>query len=180
MRFLVAIWLITSGCLCVSGQQLFVQRYSMADYQGGWQNWRFAQDKKGVMYIANNDGVLRFNGGKWDLLDVPGQHYAFAIAFDSRERLYVGSFNELGYFETDENRKYRYRSLLPLLPDSLRNVKNIWQIFIFNDTVFFNGPGHIYIYAGERFKVLNFVGSLAWFRTRPWLQNDSGDRKSVV
>ena len=176
MRFLVAIWLLSSGYLCVSGQQLFVQRYSMTDYQGGWQNWRFAQDKKGVMYIANNDGVLRFNGEKWDLLDVPGQHYAFAIAFDSRERLYVGSFNELGYFEKDEDGKYQYRSLLYQLPDSLRNVKNIWQTFIFNDTVFFNGPGHIYIYAGGRFKVLNFTGSLAWFRNRPWLQNDSGLR----
>jgi signal transduction histidine kinase len=174
MRYLVAIWLLTSGCLCVSGQQLFVQRYSKDDYQGGWQNWRFAQDKKGVMYVANNDGILRFNGQKWDLLDVPGQHYAFSMAFDSRERLYVGSFNELGYFEKDENGKFQYRSLLHLLPDSLKNVKNVWQTFIFNDTVFFNAPGHIYIYAGGRFKVLPYVGSLAWFRNRPWLQNDSG------
>ena len=174
MRFLVAIWLLSSGCLCVSGQQLFVQRYSMEDYQGGWQNWRFAQDKKGVMYVANNDGVLRFNGQKWDLLDVPGQHYAFSMAFDSRERLYVGSFNELGYFEKDEDGKYQYRSLMHLLPDSLRNIKNVWQTFLFNDTVFFNVPGHIYIYAGGQFKVLNFAGSLAWFRNRPWLQNESG------
>jgi signal transduction histidine kinase len=174
MRFLVAIWLLTSGCLYVSGQQLFIQRYSMEDYQAGWQNWRFAQDKKGVMYVANNDGVLRFNGEKWDLLDVPGQHYAFSMAFDSRERLYVGSFNELGYFERDENGKYQYQSLLHLLPDSQRNIKNVWQTFIFNDTVFFNAPGHIYIYAGGRFKVLNFAGSLAWFRNRPWLQNDNG------
>ena len=174
MRLLVAIWLFSLGWLRISGQQLFVQRYSMEDYQGGWQNWRFAQDKKGVMYVANNDGVLRFNGKKWDLLDVPGQHYAFSMAFDSRERLYVGSFNELGYFEKDENDKYQYRSLMHLLPDSLRNIKNVWQTFIFNDTVFFNAPGHIFIYAGGRFKVLRATGSLAWFRNRPWLQNDSG------
>ena len=174
MRLLVAIWLFSLGWLRISGQQLFVQRYSMEDYQGGWQNWRFAQDKEGVMYVANNDGVLRFNGEKWDLLDVPGQHYAFSMAFDSRERLYVGSFNELGYFEKDENAKYQYRSLMHLLPDTLRNIKNVWQTFIFNDTVFFNAPGHIYIYAGGRFKILTATGSLAWFRNRPWLQNDSG------
>jgi signal transduction histidine kinase/ligand-binding sensor domain-containing protein len=174
MRLIVAIWLFSLGCLRAHGQQLFVQRYSKDDIQGGWQNWRFAQDMQGVMYVANNDGVLRFNGQKWDLLDVPGQHYAFSMAFDSRDRLYVGSFNELGYFEKDENGKYKYRSLMPRLPDSLRDVKNVWQTFIFDDTVFFNGPGHIYIYAGGRFTVLTTSGSLTWFRKRPWLQTDSG------
>jgi signal transduction histidine kinase len=174
MRLIVAIWLLSLGCLRAPGQQLFVQRYSKDDYQGGWQNWRFAQDKKGIIYVANNDGVLRFNGKKWDLLDVPGQHYAFSMAFDSRERLYVGSFNELGYFEKAVNGKYQYLSLTHLLPDSLRNVRNIFQTLIFNDTVFFNGPGHIYIYAGGRFRILTSSGGLVWLRNRPWLLKDSG------
>jgi len=174
MRSLVVTYLLMLGCLVGFGQQVFMQRYSKQDYQGGDQNWGFAQDKKGILYIANNDGVLRYNGEKWEMLQVPGQHYAFYIAFDSQDRLYTGSYNELGFFEKDSSGRYQYNSLLKRLPDSQRHVKNITQVVVFNDTVLFKGPDHIYVYAGGQFTVIAANGYLLRFRKRPWLLDKDG------
>ena len=142
---------------------------------GSEQNWSFAQDKRGVLYVANNDGVLQYDGEKWGLIPLPGQNYAFSIAFDSRERLYVGSYNELGYLQGGERGSHRFHSLLNLLPPAYRNVRNIVQILVFNDTVFFKGPDYIYLYSNETFKIFPSTNSrLAQLRDGVFLQDGEG------
>jgi hypothetical protein len=151
MRLLLIVSLLFSGTSIVCSQQLFVQKYPKEVYQGSDQNWYFAQDSTGVLYVANDDGVLTFDGDKWDLLSLPVRNYVFSMAFDSRKRLYVGSNDEMGYLQKDEWGKYQYQSLIGLLPPANRAVKNINQVVLFRDTVLFGGPGFIYVYLKWRF-----------------------------
>ncbi len=136
-------------------QQLYVQKYPREVYHASSQNWFFAQDSKGMMCVANNDGILRHDGMNWDLLPLPDMNYVFSIAFDAHDRLYVGAYNELGYLQADEGGKYRYHSLLPLLPDSARNIKNVFQTIIYHDTVFFCNREEVCVYANGKFRVFS-------------------------
>ena len=174
MRLLVVTCLYILSCLAASGQQLYLQSYPKEQYQGSDQSWAFAQDKKGILYVANNDGILQFNGQKWELLSIPGQHYALYLAFDSRERLFVGSFNDFGYFQRDGSGKFQYHSLMGLLPDSLKSVRNISQVGVYEDTVFFKGPDHIYIYAGGTIRILDGSGYLLRFQKRIYFLDKGG------
>ncbi|MEO6668669.1 MAG: hypothetical protein ABIN36_04270, partial [Ferruginibacter sp.] len=39
--------------------------YSKQNYKAGAQNRKIRQDKKGVLYFANSEGLLTFDGIKW-------------------------------------------------------------------------------------------------------------------
>ena len=39
-----------------------VTSYSGLNYGAGTQNWGIAQDRDGILYFANNEGLLTFNG----------------------------------------------------------------------------------------------------------------------
>ena len=40
--------------------------FDQNNYNAGIQNWGFDQDKNGILYVANNDGVLEFDGENWN------------------------------------------------------------------------------------------------------------------
>ena len=47
------------------------KHFSSIDYQGGIQSWAFDQDTLGILYVANNIGLLEFDGNTWTKYDVP-------------------------------------------------------------------------------------------------------------
>jgi signal transduction histidine kinase/ligand-binding sensor domain-containing protein len=156
-------------------QELFVRTYPQEVYLGSEQNWYFAQDKKGTIYVANTDGILKYDGEKWTLISLPDQNYAFAIGFDSRDNLFVGSYNEFGYFQLDASGRYQYHSFIGLLPEALRTVKNITQIAVLNDTVFFKGADYVYIYAGGNLKYFpSKANGLIKIRRQVFLMQNDG------
>ena len=175
MRKLLLACLLFPCTFIVRCQQLFVQKYPEEVYQGSEQNWYFAQDSAGVLYVANDDGVLTFDGDKWGLLSLPGRNYVFCMAFDKRGRLYVGSNDEMGYLQKDERGKSQYHSLIGLLPPANRAVKYIDQAVSFRDTIIFAGPGYIYVYFDGRFKIFPTKGGgLLNFGGRVFLLDDNG------
>ena len=54
--------------LHATAQHGTITNYGLGDYEGGLQNWGISSDSTNI-YIANNSGLLRFNGNDWQLLD---------------------------------------------------------------------------------------------------------------
>lgn len=155
MRFLLICCLLFFNYQLIKAQQIFVQKYPMDVYKASTQNWAMAQDKQGVLYIANNDGIVQYDGAKWGLITIPNQNFVYSLDFNSKDDLFIGSYNELGYLKKDSASKYVYHSLLALLPKLYQNIKDIRQTLVFNDDVFFNDNQNIYLYKNEKFKVFN-------------------------
>ena len=60
--------------LIVKGQELPpVTNYSPGEYGGGNQNWMISQGPDKKIYVANNAGLLQFDGEHWNLYKVPGE-----------------------------------------------------------------------------------------------------------
>src|SRR5690554_4577526 len=72
--------------------------FNRRQYAGGTQNWDIAQANTGFIYFANNDGVLEYDGANWRVLDQIDNNTVRSVK-EIGNRLYVGSFEELGYFE---------------------------------------------------------------------------------
>ena len=47
--------------------------YSKQAYAAGLQSWDIRQDSRGILYLANNDGVLSFDGKYWNLYPLPNR-----------------------------------------------------------------------------------------------------------
>ncbi len=133
----------------------FIRSFSKREYKGGSQNWNMVQTANGLMYFANNDGVLEFDGNSWRLIPMPNSSVVRSLAVDSLQRIYVGAYNELGYLESDHQGKLSYHSLIGLIPESERDFSEIWQIFPYEDGILFHSFQKILYYKGGEIMVFN-------------------------
>ncbi len=106
----------------------FIANYSRSDYQAGQQNWMVDQGKNGRLYFANNDGLLEFDGLNWNLYPLPNAVVVRSVFISHDGKIYVGGYNEFGFFEPDSLGQLSYFSLNDLLKPEDRNFDEIWRI----------------------------------------------------
>jgi signal transduction histidine kinase len=175
MKFLAAVVLFFWLCPAVFGQQLFVQKYPREVYRGSDQTYGFAQDKEGMIYAAESNGVLQFNGYVWRLIPILANKPIYSLAFDSRDVLYVGSYKELGYLQKDGQGISRYHSLIDRLPAFYRNFRDIGQIIVIRDTIFFCTGSYVFRYAHNNFTIFPAkAGQLLLLKGQLYLWNANG------
>jgi hypothetical protein len=114
-----------------------VVNYNNEQYNGGIQNWDVEQDKNGILYFGNNEGLLTFNGRYWNLYRLPNFTSVRSVGIDSKNRIYVGGQDEFGYFYPNAQGVLKYTSLLNLLPENMRKLADIWGVSVVRDEVFF-------------------------------------------
>lgn len=157
MRLYISFILIFIGC-CKStiGQQLFIQHYPTELHKASFQNWDIEQDHQGILYFANSYGILIFDGTHWERVELPGDAYCWSLACDQNGIIYVGGDHEFGYIEKQSGGSFRYISLAALLNEKERSlVKDIGDIVVLGDSIFFRDGTHCYIYRDGKINILN-------------------------
>jgi signal transduction histidine kinase/ligand-binding sensor domain-containing protein len=151
--------LVTLLIICLSetkGQQLFIVKYPTETHQASIQNFDIAQDKQGTLYFANTNGVLIFDGTHWQILELPGKAYVRSLCIDQNDKVYVGALGELGYLEKTVSGGFKYISIMSSQKESIRKrIKNIEDIEILGESVFFSDEYHSYIYKNGKIDILN-------------------------
>ena len=133
--------------------QTEVKSFTRTQYEAGAQNWAIAQDENKRIYIANNEGLLVYNGTNWQLFPVPNRTIVRSLCFGLGGKLYIGAQDELGYFAPDQVGRLRYTSLKPLLPKQDRGFTDIWQIEVKGKEVFFRTDAKVFKLVGNQFTV---------------------------
>jgi ligand-binding sensor domain-containing protein/DNA-binding CsgD family transcriptional regulator len=106
----------------------FVNHYFRDEYNAGTQNWSIAKDSAGLMYFANNNGVLRFDGTNWDLYRLPNNSKVRCVSWIGN-KLYAGGYEEFGYLTADDRGFVTYTSLTDQLEEEDQKFDEIWRIF---------------------------------------------------
>lgn len=132
-----------------------IKNYSRTDYKGGTQNWNIDQDKNGNIYFGNNDGLLQFDGAAWSKHKVKNSDAIKCLKVDPSGKIYVGCYNEFGYFKANSKGKLEYFSLSSLLDKkTLSLIDFIWKIHLYKDEVIFQSFNHLYIYKNHKIKII--------------------------
>jgi|GEM_PF-588925 len=105
-----------------------IRSYTLDDVQAGSQNWGIAQDRRGVIYVANLAGVLEFDGEWWRLIPLDNHSAVRSVALDGDGRIAVGGFDEFGYLQPDAAGEMQYQSLVTQLPAAERHFGEVWKI----------------------------------------------------
>ena len=124
----------------------FINNYTSDEYKGGIQNWQISQDTRGLIYIANNFGVLEFDGTEWYLYPVSNKTKVRSIGIDPNGIIYAGCQGDFGFFSPNSFGQLTYTSLIDSLSPSFRNIDETWRIFVEDNTIFFCTFSNIYIY----------------------------------
>ncbi|RVT98333.1 transcriptional regulator [Mucilaginibacter limnophilus] len=133
----------------------YVQNYPKTVYQAGNQNWAETRDGNGIMYFANSEGLLSYDGHNWQLYRLPNGLIVRAVAADGKGKIYTGAFGEIGYWSAGKDGVFRYTSLVKLIPKKFPLKEEIWKIHIDEDRILFQSFGTIYIYRNGRISVVN-------------------------
>jgi len=126
-------------------------------YKGGIQSWSFDQDNNGLLYVANNDGLLEFDGNKWKKYRVPLATKIRAVKVDRQNRVFVGGQNQIGYFSNTKE-GFVFKSLIDGLEPNSRSISETWKIFELGQSIFFNTESKFLVFNQGELRELDLPG----------------------
>ena len=80
----------------------FITNYRYQDYGADGVNWWATEDNNGVMYFANQNGVLTFDGSDWELTKPTGVR---CVEKGADGKIYLGTIGDIGYMNPGKNGK---------------------------------------------------------------------------
>ncbi|MCR6722602.1 MAG: hypothetical protein NVV59_20430 [Chitinophagaceae bacterium] len=113
-----------------------IVNYNKQSYGAGSQNWNITQDETGILYFANNDGLLSFDGTYWRIYPLPNKTIVRSVLAVG-DKIFVGGQGEIGYFSPNVSGDLAYTSLNPFITATDNDFADVWNIVAYNDVVFF-------------------------------------------
>lgn len=154
----------------------YIQNYSKSQYKAGNQNWSITQDKEGLIYTANNEGLLVYDGANWELYHLSNKKHLRSVALAPNGNIYVGGKEEFGFFQKKDG-KLLYNRISDHVKPSLLENDEIWKILILKDAIIFQAFSKLYIYKnnkieiqygnGEPFLFAHQIGTNLWIEKIP-------------
>ncbi|WNB17070.1 triple tyrosine motif-containing protein [Marivirga arenosa] len=146
--FLTSIFTLI-GVVSIYAQSIgypFYKYYSSQDYHGGIQNWKITQSTDGLLYVANNFGLLEFDGTNWNKYELESGTKCRDVYVDTDGKIYIASQGDFGYYIPNGKGKLRFVSLADSIPGEKRDFDETWKIFKQNDQLLFCTFDDIFIF----------------------------------
>ncbi|WP_345273528.1 triple tyrosine motif-containing protein [Flaviramulus aquimarinus] len=119
--------------------------FSSKDYGAEIQNWSISQSKEKNIYVANNKGLLEYNGANWQLYLSPNETIMRSVnVIDNL--IYTGCNSEFGYWQRNHLGLLYYTSLSESLEIEFLEEEEFWNIISIDDYILFQSLKRIYIY----------------------------------
>src|SRR5690554_669112 len=106
-----------------------IKNFSTEVFRGGIQSWGITQDNREIIYIANNFGLLEFDGVTWNIYPVKNGTKVRSVHIGTNDRIYVGSQADFGFFSPNAVGTLIYHSLADSLPKQFRDFDEVWRIY---------------------------------------------------
>lgn len=120
-----------------------IESFSSEEYNGDNQNWMVSQDRRNFIYVANNKGLLEYNGAQWMLYPSPNNTIVRAVnVIDGR--IFTGCYGEFGFWESNNLGSLEYTSVSKTINDV--KEEQVWNILEYNQWVIFQTNNRIYFY----------------------------------
>ncbi len=131
----------------------YIQNYTPDDYNYHAENFNVVQDSLGILYFANADGVLMYDGVNWEIIELPGKNIVLSLAIDNQNRIYVGASEEFGYIESDGQGKMVYVSMIDLLKEQEHEIAYVRDVHVAKEGVYFRDRDFLIRWANNQLKI---------------------------
>lgn len=130
----------------------FMHYFSAREYGAHAQNWDIVQHTDGRIYVANNNGVLEFDGARWQLLHVDNDAPVRSLDPGPNGRIHVGAQGEVGYLEPGPGGRMRYQSLMDSMPEAFSDFSHVWRTFVTDKGVYYSTVSRLLRWDGDAFQ----------------------------
>ncbi|MDT0553429.1 triple tyrosine motif-containing protein [Urechidicola vernalis] len=162
VRFIFSILCVLASHILIAQELPPIKNFSPADYNSENQNWSISQSANGYMYVANNSGLLEFNGANWKLYGSPNGTIIRSVNV-IKDLIFTGCYMEFGYWKRDQFGNLNYYSLIDKIGVPLIKDEQFWSILEFDGWILFQSLDRIYLYnlEEESFNVISAKSSRA-------------------
>ncbi|MGB3465099.1 MAG: triple tyrosine motif-containing protein [Cyclobacteriaceae bacterium] len=148
----------------VSGQERMgfpmIKNFDSDEYLGGIQNWQIVQNDDGIIHVANNMGLLQYDGNNWRVFSIDDITRLRSIAISADGIIYAGCQGDFGYIIPDSAGVLNYHSLKALVPDQYSSFTETWKTYVIDGKVYFCTFENIYVYDGSSIEVITHTAKL--------------------
>ena len=139
-----------------------IEKFTPENYAGGNQNWMISQASNKFIYVANNEGLLEYNGANWKLYSTPNNTIIRAVNVVN-DRVYTGCYMEFGYWQKDTYGILQYISLVQNLDVKMIEDEHFWNIVAYEEWVLFQSFNRIYFYntVNNKFTIIDANNPIA-------------------
>lgn len=127
----------------------FTRYYSSQEYQGGIQNYAITQHASGLLYVANNFGLLVYDGTTWRRYSLPNSTKIRDVQVNEKGTVYVSGQGEFGIFRPNNKGQLVFQSLKDSLPETSQNLEEVWKVFQGNEHIYFCTTDRIFVFDQE-------------------------------
>ena len=129
-----------------------VINFNQNQYEAGNQNWMISQGENNHIFVANNSGLLQFDGEHWSLYEVPGGS-AVRSVLASGKGIYTGSYMDFGYWQANQAGRLQYTSLKNSVQAGMMDGEQFWDIKKLGDHVIYQSHQRLYSFNVKTEKV---------------------------
>ena len=141
--FLICLFLI--NIKIISQEVPPINVYTTEDYGAENQNWSISQDLNKFIYIANNKGLLEFNGASWQLYPTPNETIMRSVkCFENK--IFTGLYMDFGFWEKNDFGILEYKSIVKENSLEMLEDEQIWEICELDGWMLFKSLQRIYLY----------------------------------
>lgn len=133
-----------------------IQIFTPQDYGAEDQNWAIDQSENDYIYVANNKGLLEYNGASWALYESPNVGILRSVRA-VEDKVYTGGYMDFGHWAKNEQGRLVYSSLVNYKNLSIKEDEDFWGIIAIEGYVLFQSFERIYIYniVEDSFDIIN-------------------------
>ncbi len=121
-----------------------IYNFLSKDYNGEPQNWDIVFDQRGVMYVANNSGILEYDGVEWRIIKFPSD-FVRSLAINKKNEIFAGGSGEFGFLKADLTGMLQYISLSQNLDSIYKDFNDVWKIIVHHEMVYFLTKKYIFV-----------------------------------
>ena len=139
------------------GGQVYFQKYSSDEISANFdqyspQSWAIIQDKRGVIYFANNSGLLEYDGKEWRMVEGSKEMNIKGLAMMNDE-IFAGGSNDMGVLKVNKTGMLYYSSIVNELDDENKEFGRIWSTFASDSAVYFLTLKKLFRWKNGQFKI---------------------------
>lgn len=137
----------------------FVRNYLPHEYEASSNNSGICQNDEGLIFVANNNGVLIYDGRNWERCEHDEVSMS-AIGRTAAGVIVAGTVEgDIATIEKDARGRFTYRSLFGTLPAKQRPQEIIRQIVTVDDITYFISSDALVEYRGGNLRIYRPQGS---------------------
>jgi AraC family transcriptional regulator, chitin signaling transcriptional activator len=134
-----------------------LRNYSPAQYQNKGKVWDIRSAPNGLIYMAADRGLLKFDGKSWSAYS-GSAGFTRSVLVVNDSLIFTGSDLDFGVWTKNKFQSLEYTSLYPFRSDAQEISEEFWDIHLIEDNVIFISSQNLYIYKKQQLTRISAPG----------------------